>query len=208
MTERANPPPPGRRSPTIRSCWDCSSCAIRMKGRWRGWRLDRTGAGALPRHGTCRGARYGGRPNGRSGRPQPRASDERRNCGDGRLSAHRSADRQSESAGAQTAGRDRRARARSDRPSARRADLCGGLRELSRMVGPESDLGLGDDRGARAQSTTPPRSMSRKSSCSVEDVGRPKRAWLCRPSARPIRTLRSRLPRTMSQSVSAPRARG
>jgi hypothetical protein len=31
----ANPPPPGRRSPTARSCSDCSNCAIGMKRRRR-----------------------------------------------------------------------------------------------------------------------------------------------------------------------------
>ncbi len=50
------------------------------------------------------------------------------------------------SSGAQTARRDRRACARSERPSAGRADLCGSLRKLPRMDGQEPDLGPRDDR--------------------------------------------------------------
>ncbi len=53
----------------------------------------------------------------------------------------------SESAGAQTARRDRRAGARSERPSAGRTDLCGSLCKLPRMDGQESDLRPRDDRG-------------------------------------------------------------
>ena len=169
--------------------------------------LDRGGARALSRHGTCRGARHGGRADGRSGRPQPRASDGRRHCRHGRLSAHGSANRQSESPGAQTARRDRRARARSERPSARRADLCGSLRELSRMDGQEPDLGPGDDRGRALGQRPLRRQCGAGHPVRRRAHGRAKRGWRCRASATPILTPRSPPPPTMSRRGSAPRVR-
>ena len=60
---------------------------------------------------------------------------------------------------------------------------------------------------ARARSTIRPASMSRRSSCSVEGVGRAKRGWRCQPSGPDTLMPRSQPPPIMSRRGSAARVR-